>query len=456
MFRKILVANRGEIAVRVIRACHEMGIEAVAVYSEADRDALHVRLADEAVCVGPPQSRNSYLNASSIISAALVTGAEAIHPGYGFLAENDSFAEACEQSNLVFIGPMPETIRLMGDKARARQAMMEAGVPVVPGSDGVVGDAAGAGALAERMGYPVILKAKAGGGGKGMRVVTAPEEVGAAFAMAQAEAESAFGNGEIYLEKFLRRPRHIEIQVAADVYGNVRHFFERDCSIQRRHQKLMEESPSPALDPATREKLAETAVQGTARIGYRGLGTIEFLLATDGGFYFMEMNTRLQVEHPVTEMVTSRDLVRLQIELAAGETMPWSQDEIVLSGHAIECRINAEDPKRGFRPVPGPIRFFHPPGGGGVRTDSHLYAGYSVPPYYDSLIAKIIAWDWDRPSCIRRMSRALEELVIEGIPTTATFHSDVLADEEFREGLEVDTGFLERFLERQTGANGPL
>jgi acetyl-CoA carboxylase biotin carboxylase subunit len=448
MFRKILVANRGEIAVRIIRACHEMGMEAAAIYSEADRDALHVRLADEAVCVGPPPGRNSYLNISSIVSAALVTGSEAIHPGYGFLAENAGFAEACEQSKLVFIGPKAETIRLMGDKAEARRAMQRAGVPVVPGSKGVLEDPREAHTLADRIGYPVILKAKSGGGGKGMRVVRSPEDLEPAMTMAQTEAEAAFGDGAVYMERFLERNRHIEIQIAADDEGRVLHFFERDCSVQRRHQKLIEESLSPALDEETRTRLAETAVSGAKGIGYRSLGTVEFLLDEDGSFYFMEMNTRLQVEHPVTEMICSRDLVRLQLALASGEPMPWAQQEIQHAGHAIECRINAEDPRRNFRPMPGPVRFFHAPGGPGVRCDSHLYSGYSVPPYYDSLLAKLITWDVDRPSTIQRMLRALEELVVEGVPTTAPFHTDVLRDEEFREGAAVDTGFLPRFLDR--------
>lgn len=448
MFRKILVANRGEIAVRIIRACHELGVEAAAIYSEADRDALHVRLADEAVCVGPPPSRNSYLNISSIVSAALVTGSEAIHPGYGFLAENAGFAEACEQSKLVFIGPKAETIRLMGDKAEARRAMQRAGVPIIPGSKDVLEDPKEALTLADRIGYPVILKAKSGGGGKGMRVVRSPEDLEPAMTMAQTEAEAAFGDGAVYMEKFLERNRHIEIQIAADDEGRVLHFFERDCSVQRRHQKLIEESPSPALGEETRTRLAETAVAGARGIGYRSLGTVEFLLDDDGSFYFMEMNTRLQVEHPVTEMICSRDLVRLQLSLASGEPMPWAQQEVQHAGHAIECRINAEDPRRNFRPMPGPVRFFHPPGGPGVRCDSHLYSGYSVPPYYDSLLAKLITWDVDRSSNIQRMLRALEELVVEGLPTTAPFHTDVLRDEEFRGGSTVDTGFLPRFLDR--------
>lgn len=448
MFRKILVANRGEIAVRIIRSCHELGIEAAAIYSEADRDALHVRLADESVCVGPPPSRNSYLNIPSIVSAALVTGSQAIHPGYGFLAENEGFAEACEQSNLTFIGPEARTIHSMGDKAEARRAMQEAGVPVVPGSEGVLRDPREGHTLADRIGYPVILKAVSGGGGKGMRVVHSPEELEPSMTMAQTEAEAAFGDGSVYMERFLQKPRHIEIQLAADDEGRVLHFFERDCSVQRRHQKLIEESPSPVLDEETRTQLAETAVRGARGIGYRSLGTMEFLLDQDGSFYFMEMNTRLQVEHPVTEMICSRDLVRLQLALASGEPMPWAQQEIQHTGHAIECRINAEDPRRNFRPVPGPVRFFHPPGGPGVRCDSHLYSGYSVPPYYDSLLAKLVAWDADRPSAIRRMLRAMEELVIEGVPTTASFHGDVLSDPEFCQGLEVDTGYLPRFMER--------
>ncbi|MBD3335287.1 MAG: acetyl-CoA carboxylase biotin carboxylase subunit [Candidatus Eisenbacteria bacterium] len=452
MLRKILVANRGEIAVRIIRAAHEMNIEAVAVYSEGDRDALHVRLADEAVCIGPAPSRNSYLKQPAIISTALMTHADAIHPGYGFLSENESFAEACQQSELNFIGPSPEAIRLMGDKAQARRAMQSAGVPVVPGSDGVVESLEAARDVAGRMGFPVILKAKDGGGGKGMRVVGEPGELEAAFNMARAEAEAAFGSGAMYMERYLQKPRHVEIQLAMDQEGRALHFFERDCSVQRRHQKLIEESPCPALDGAARRQLAETALRGAREIGYSSLGTMEFLLDSDGSFYFMEMNTRLQVEHPVTEMVTGRDLVRLQIALADGAPMPWAQSEIQLSGHAIECRINAEDPRLGFRPVPGPVSFYHPPGGPGVRVDSHLYSGYTVPPHYDSLLGKVIAHDVDRPAAIRRMARALEELVIEGVPSTGIFHAEVLRSAEFMNGTDIDTGFLQRFLPRYEAA----
>ncbi|MBU1951204.1 MAG: acetyl-CoA carboxylase biotin carboxylase subunit [Candidatus Eisenbacteria bacterium] len=446
MFKKILVANRGEIAVRIIRACHELGIEVVSVYSEGDRDSLHVRLADEAVCIGPAPSRSSYLNTTAIISAALVTRSEAIHPGYGFLAENANFSEACEQSDLVFIGPRPEAIRLMGDKAMARKAMQEAGVPVVPGSDGIIESLEQARNVTQKMGFPMIMKAKDGGGGKGMRIVWSESELESAFAMATAEAEAAFGSGAMYMERFLEKPRHVEIQVAADSEGNVVHFYERDCSIQRRHQKLLEESPCPILTKEKRAQLTDTAVRGAQGIGYSSLGTMEFLLDEDGSFYFMEMNTRLQVEHPVTEMITGRDLVRLQISIAAGNSLPFLQQDIQLSGHAIECRINAEDPRRNFRPVPGPIRFFHAPGGPGVRVDSHLYSGYSVPSHYDSLLAKIIVKDDERGAAIARMKRALDELVIEGIPTTATFHIDVMQNEDFIIGKNVDTGFLRKYM----------
>jgi acetyl-CoA carboxylase, biotin carboxylase subunit len=434
MFRKILVANRGEIAVRVIRAAHELGIAAVAVYSDADRESLHVKFADEAVCIGPPPSQLSYLSISNIISACEISGADAIHPGYGFLAENYRFAEACEGSGIVFIGPTAESIRRMGDKSAAKASMRAAGVPVTPGSEGVVATVDEALATAKEVGYPVLLKAREGGGGKGMRIVHEPDGLESAFQMASGEALSAFGNGDLYLEKFIVNPRHVEIQLAGDSAGRVVHFGERDCSIQRRHQKLVEESPSPAIDDATRQRLGEAAARGAAEIGYRSLGTMEFLLDPTGHAYFMEMNTRLQVEHGVTEEVTGIDLVRLQILLALGERLPMRQDEIHVTGHAIECRINAEDPLKDFRPSPGEISYFYPPGGPGVRVDTHVYPGYTISPYYDSLIGKIVARDHSRPAAIIRMRRALDELVIEGVQTTAGFHRQVMVEEAFVAG----------------------
>jgi len=442
MFRKVLIANRGEIAVRVIRACHELGIECVAVYSSADRDSLHVRLADEAVCIGPPPASESYLNIPRIISAAEVTGAEAIHPGYGFLSENPGFAEVCESCRITFIGPTSDQIRTMGDKANARTTMVAAGVPVVPGSDGSVADVAVGKQVAAGIGYPVIVKALAGGGGKGMRVVERPEEFEARFVQARGEAQAAFGNGDVYIEKYLARPRHIEVQLLGDTHGNVIHLGERDCSVQRRHQKLIEESPSPVITPEVRAQLGEAAVSGARAIAYAGAGTMEFLYE-DGRFYFMEMNTRLQVEHPVTELVTGTDLVVEQIRVAAGEPLSLGQDDVVLAGHAIECRINAEDPDHNFRPSPGRVDFLHFPGGPGVRIDSHLYQGYSIPPNYDSMVAKIIVEAPDRDRAIIRMRRALSELVVEGIPTTAPFHMKVLRHRDFLAG-DVDTKFIER------------
>ncbi len=446
MFKKILVANRGEIAVRILRAARDMGIATVAVYSEADRDSLPVKLADEAVCIGPANSQQSYLNITRIISACEITGAEAVHPGYGFLAENYRFAEACESSGLVFIGPPSHVIRRMGDKAAAREAMQAAGVPVTPGSDGVVATPDEARELADSIGYPVLLKAREGGGGKGMRLVHEAGGVSSAFRTASAEATAAFGNGDLYLEKFIVDPRHIEVQLAGDARGDVIHFFERDCSVQRRHQKLIEESPSPALTDAMRRKLGRDAARGASEIGYRSLGTMEFLLDSSGHFYFMEMNTRLQVEHPVTEEVTGWDLVKLQIRLAAGEPLPVPQEEIKLTGSAIECRINAEDPEHGFRPCPGTVSYFYPPGGPGVRMDTHIYPGYTISPHYDSLIGKVIAHGQDREEAISRMIGALEELVVDGAKTTAPFHARVLRDRDFRIG-RYDTGFTERLLQ---------
>ncbi|MFH1144491.1 MAG: acetyl-CoA carboxylase biotin carboxylase subunit [Candidatus Eisenbacteria bacterium] len=447
MFRKILIANRGEIAVRVIRAARELGMTAVAVYSEADRESLHVKLADEAVCIGPPPSQESYLNIARIISACEIANVDAVHPGYGFLSENFRFAEACEATGFTFIGPPPEVIRRMGDKSAAKTAMRAAGVPVIPGSEDALASIEEAQRMAEQIGFPVLLKARQGGGGKGMRVVREPGGVASAYEMASAEALASFGNGELYLEKLIEEPRHIEVQLAGDSRGRVVHFFERDCSVQRRHQKLIEEAPSPALDEATRVELGRLAVRGAEEIGYQSLGTMEFLLDARGSFYFMEMNTRLQVEHGVTEEVTGLDLVKLQILIAAGRPLPLTQSRIRLTGHAIECRINAEDPANGFRGCPGTVSFFHSPGGPGIRVDSHLYTGYAIPPHYDSLIGKIVARGQTREEAIGRMKRALEELIVEGVSTTAHFHAKVMEDETFGRG-GYNTSFAERFLER--------
>jgi acetyl-CoA carboxylase biotin carboxylase subunit len=444
MFRKVLIANRGEIALRIIRACRELGIRTVAVYSEADRESLHVRFADEDVCIGPPPARDSYLNIPRILAAAEVTGAEAIHPGYGFLAENAEFAEICERSEIVFIGPTAEQIRLMGDKAVARRTMTEVGVPTVPGSAGAIQDPDEALKLAVDMGFPVIIKAAAGGGGKGMRVAPDEASFGGQFQMAQTEARAAFGDSSVYLEKYLLRPRHIEIQVAGDTQGNVIHLGERECSIQRRHQKLIEEAPSVAVTPELRAEMGEAATRGARAIGYRSLGTIEFLLDQDGQFYFMEMNTRIQVEHPVTEVVTGLDLVKEQIRIAAGEPLsPAVTDWREFRGHAIECRINAEDPARNFAPSPGTISIFHPPGGPGVRVDTHAYAGYVVPPNYDSLVGKLISSGADRGEAIARMRLALESFIIEGIQTTIPFLLELMNDAAYVAG-DVDTKFVER------------
>ncbi|HSA54831.1 MAG TPA: acetyl-CoA carboxylase biotin carboxylase subunit [Gemmatimonadaceae bacterium] len=442
MFKKVLVANRGEIALRVIRACRELGIETVAIYSEADRESLHVRFADDDVCIGPPPARESYLKIPRIIAAAEITGADAIHPGYGFLAENAEFAETCVASNITFIGPTAAQIRVMGDKAAARKAMADVGVPIVPGTPGPVDDADAALAFARQIGFPVIIKAAAGGGGKGMRVARDPDDFARAFALARSEALSAFGNNEVYVEKYLSRPRHVEFQILGDQHGTVMHLGERDCSIQRRHQKLIEEAPSPAVTPELRERMGDAAVRGAKSIDYVGAGTIEMLLDEDGSFYFMEMNTRIQVEHPVTEMLTGVDLVKEQIRVAAGE--PLSVTSLPpIRGHVIECRINAEDPSRSFQPSPGRIDVYHPPGGPGVRIDTHVYAGYTVPPYYDSLLAKLIVQGRDRPEAIRRMQIALDSFIIEGVKTTTAFLGRVLSHELFRRG-DVDTKFLER------------
>ncbi|MBW8771896.1 MAG: acetyl-CoA carboxylase biotin carboxylase subunit [Gemmatimonadetes bacterium] len=443
MFKKVLIANRGEIALRVIRACKELGVETVAVYSTADRDSLHVRFADDDVCIGPGPSRESYLVVPRLIAAAEITGADAIHPGYGFLAENADFAETVGASGLAFIGPTPEQIRSMGDKATARRLAKEAGVPTVPGSPDTISDLEEALKVAAGIGYPVIIKATAGGGGKGMRVAKNADEFAQSFTLAQNEALSAFGNGSVYIEKYLARPRHVEIQVMGDKHGRVVHLGERDCSVQRRHQKLIEEAPSPALTEDLRERMGDAAVKLAAAIGYSGAGTIEFLLDEDGSFYFMEMNTRIQVEHPVTEMVTSFDLVKEQIRVAAGEPLSWQGDGRKLRGHAIECRINAEDPYRNFQPSPGMITAYHPPGGPGVRVDSHVYAGYQVPPFYDSLLAKVIVHGNTRAEALTRMKNALSTFVLEGVTTTIPFLIRVLSHPEFVAG-KVDTKFLER------------
>jgi len=443
MFRKVLIANRGEIALRVIRACRELGLETVAVYSEADHESLHVRFADDDVAIGPAPSRLSYLRIPNIIAAAEITGADAIHPGYGFLAENAEFADTCKASNVTFIGPTGEQIRQMGDKATAKRLAQEAGVPIVPGSPGVVEDDEEAQAVAEEIGYPVIIKATAGGGGKGMRIARNTEEFARAFTLAQSEALAAFGNKGVYIERYLQRPRHVEIQVLGDTHGTVVHLGERDCSVQRRHQKLIEESPSPALTEELRERMGQAAVSLAARIGYVGAGTVEFLLDTDGSFYFMEMNTRIQVEHPVTEMVTSFDLVKDQIRVAGGLPLSFQGDGRRLRGHAIECRINAEDPYRNFQPSPGLITAYHPPGGPGVRVDTHVYAGYRVPPYYDSLLAKVIVHGNDRREALMRMGQALDSFILEGVTTTIPFLARVIRHPSFVAG-EVDTKFLER------------
>jgi acetyl-CoA carboxylase biotin carboxylase subunit len=443
LFKKILIANRGEIALRIIRTCKELGIKTVAVYSEADRYSLHVKFADEAVCIGPGPSKESYLNIPRIIAAAEITNAEAIHPGYGFLAENAMFAEICESSGIKFIGPTPDAIEAMGDKALAKETMRKAGVPVIPGSDGVVETLEQAQEIANEIGYPIMLKAAAGGGGKGMRMVRNDEELENAWQTARAEAEAAFGNPAVYIEKFIEKPRHIEIQILADEHGNVIHLGERDCSIQRRHQKLIEESPSPIVTPELREAMGQAAVKGAKSVKYRNAGTIEFLVDKDGNFYFMEMNTRIQVEHPVTEMVYGIDIVREQIRIASGEKLGIKQKQIKPNGHAIECRINAEDPFNGFRPSPGKITALHFPGGFGVRVDSHIYQEYVVPPYYDSMIAKLIVHAKNRDEAIARMLRALDEFVIEGVHTTIPFHIKILNSPQFRSGVDYDTKYID-------------
>jgi len=444
-FSKILIANRGEIALRILHSCEELGISTVAVHSTIDRQALHVQLANERVCIGPPPSNKSYLNIPNIISAALTRNATAIHPGYGFLAENASFADICADHQITFIGPSPEAIRAMGDKSTAKKTMQKAGVPTVPGSWGLLSSEKEALAIAQEIGYPVIIKATAGGGGRGMRLVREESEFSRMFQAAQGEADAAFGNPGVYLEKFVERPRHIEFQILADSYGNVIHLGERDCSIQRRHQKLLEEGPSPFLNPKLRQKMGEAAVKAAKSINYVGAGTVEFLVDTQGKFYFMEMNTRIQVEHPVTEMITGLDLITEQIRIAQGEKLQLTQNQVILRGHAIECRINAEDPDQNFRPHPGKISGYLPPGGPGVRMDSHVYTDYEIPPYYDSLIGKLIVWGPDRSTAIKRMKRALRECAITGVPTTIDFHKLILENPAFLAG-EVYTNFIEEHM----------
>jgi acetyl-CoA carboxylase biotin carboxylase subunit len=443
VFHKVLIANRGEIALRILRACRDMGIASVAVHSTADASAMHVRLADESICIGPAAAAASYLNPVAILSAATISNADAIHPGYGFLSENAEFASMVEEHGITFIGPSAEHIRLMGDKVAAKRFCREAGIPVVPGSEGPIDSEAEARAIAEDVGYPVLVKASAGGGGRGMKVVQGPADLGAAMDLARAEAAAAFGNGELYLEKYLARPRHIEVQVLADLHGSVVHFGERDCSMQRRHQKILEEAPSPALGEAERRSVSTIAVRAAAALGYRSVGTVEFLYA-NGAFYFIEMNTRLQVEHPVTEMVCEVDLVREMIRIAAGAALGYGQDDVRFSGHAIECRINAEDPET-FVPVPGRIGDYHPPGGLGVRVDSALYSGYGVPPYYDSMIAKLIVHGPSRDVCLMRLRRALAEYVIDGIPTTIPLHLRMLEAQPFLAG-DYHVHWLEEFV----------
>ncbi len=449
MFKKVLIANRGEIALRVIRACRELGIATVAVHSTADANALHVRFADESVCIGPPPSKESYLNIPQLLSAAEITRADAIHPGYGFLSENAAFAEVCENCKIRFIGPRPEMLRLMGNKVSARNAAREVGLPLLPGSTGTLKDPKEAEAMAQEIGFPVILKAAAGGGGKGMKIVREPGALAQAFATAAAEAVASFNNGDLYIERYVEKPRHIEIQILADEHGRIIHLGERECSVQRRHQKLIEESPSPALSPELREKMGRISVQAMEKLGYNNVGTIEYLLDEHGQFYFMEMNTRIQVEHPVTELVTGIDLVREQIRLASGLPLRWRQEDIQMRGAAIECRVNAEDPVT-FAPWPGKITAYSAPGGYGVRVDSGAYENYTVLPHYDSLLAKLIVHAEDRETAIRRMERALGEYVVQGIRTNIPFHRAALAEEAFREG-QYDTRFVERLLASETG-----
>jgi acetyl-CoA carboxylase biotin carboxylase subunit len=446
MFKRVLIANRGEIALRIQRTCREMDVETVCICSTADRDSLPAQLSTQSVCIGPPRAADSYLNRPAILAAALATGCDAVHPGYGLLSENPDFADDCAAQGLTFIGPSGDVMRMMGNKSAAKARMKAAGVPVVPGSDGPVADAAQAKAIAEEVGYPVLLKASAGGGGRGMRRVDEAEQLDRLFQEARAEAEACFGNGELYLEKLILDPRHIEFQIMADRHGNVVHLGERDCSIQRRNQKLIEESPAKGLTPELRAAMGQAAVNAAKAAGYENAGTVEFVLDRDNHFYFIEMNTRIQVEHPVTELVTGVDLVREQLRVAAGLPLSWKQEDVTLRGHAIECRINAEDPTQGFRPCPGTVNFLHFPGGCGVRVDSALYTGYQVPPYYDSLCAKLLVYAPTRMEAIRRMRRALEELILEGFPTTAALDHQIMHHPEFVRG-GVTTSFLERRLD---------
>ena len=443
MIKKVLIANRGEIAVRIIRACREMGIETVAVYSEADREALHTKLADEAVCIGPAPSSESYLSMDRIISATIITGADAIHPGFGFLSENSKFAELCEQCNITFIGPKSQVIARLGNKQEARNTMMAAGVPVIPGSKEAIYDVETGAKIAEEIGYPVIIKAALGGGGKGMRVAQTAEEFEASFQTAQKESQMAFGDSTMYIEHFVQHPRHIEFQILADSYGNVIHLGERDCSIQRNHQKMIEEAPSIALSDELRQRMGEAAVRAAKAAGYENAGTIEFLLEKNGNFYFMEMNTRIQVEHPVTEWVTGIDLVKEQIRIASGKKLSYTQDQVHLSGHAIECRINAENPAKGFRPSPGTIQDMYLPGGKGIRIDSAIYSGYTIPPYYDSMVAKLIVWARNRKEAIRKMQSALGEVIIEGIDTNVDYQYEIVNHPDFISG-DIDIEFIEK------------
>ena len=451
MLQKVLIANRGEIALRIIRACKELGIATVAVYSETDEQSLHVQLADGAICIGPSESRESYLRAERIICAAEVTNADAVHPGYGFLAEKAAFAEQCESCNIKFIGPHSSVISRMGDKAVARDTVKKAKIPIIPGSEGTVSDQNEGLKIARDIGFPVIVKAAAGGGGKGMRKIYNAMTFGREFAAAQSEAEKAFGNGEVYIEKYIEEPRHIEFQILADQHGHVIHLGERDCSVQRRHQKLIEEAPAPQFRPDLRKKMGRAAVRVAEACGYENAGTVEFLLDKDGNFYFIEMNTRIQVEHGVTEIVTGIDLVKEQLLIASGEPLSISQSDVKIQGHAIECRINAEDPIRNFAPCPGEIKLYYPPGGNGVRVDSHIYSGYTIPPYYDSLISKLVTYGENRETALRRMDRALGEYLISGIKTTIPFSRAILQDPPFRQG-QTTTHYIEKFINRTPGS----
>jgi len=446
MFKKVLIANRGEIAVRIIRACRELGIPTVAIYSQADAQSLHVSLATEAYCIGPAPSAKSYLSIPAIISTALMCGADAIHPGYGFMAERADFVDICTQHGIKFIGPSSDSMRKMGDKATARKTMTANNVPVTPGT-GILNDVEDVREFAQKVGYPIIIKATAGGGGKGMRIVRKDDELESLMVMCQQEAKNGFGNPDVYIEKYLENPRHIEVQILGDSFGNVAHLGERDCSIQRRHQKLIEEAPSPAINEQTRKEMGDAAVRAAKAINYEGAGTIEFLLDSDGKWYFMEMNTRIQVEHCVSEMISNIDIVREQIKVAAGEPLDFTQDDVLLRGHAIECRINAENPAKDFMPCPGKIDGYVTPGGFGVRVDSHSYPGYSIPPYYDSMIGKLICWGRNREEARRRMYRALKEYVITGVETTIPFHQEIIEDEVFMSG-NFNTGFIEDYYKR--------